>query len=136
MATYNEQERQICFFYCRFLDRKMEASAALSLQSCSWIGSEKVGRKTSGFARLSNRCLEERKVAMVRFGDPRRSGASIRTGHAERKIFCCHKKPSGEILPSFFILVSRIYYSVQFLVSCRVSNIYLRIFTILLVSSI
>ncbi|CAD5188957.1 unnamed protein product [Musa acuminata subsp. malaccensis] len=72
----------------------MEASAALSLQSCSWIGTEKVGRKTGGFARLSNRCLEERKVAMVRFGDPRRSGASIRTGHAERKIFCCHKKPS------------------------------------------
>ncbi|RWW07494.1 hypothetical protein BHE74_00036583 [Ensete ventricosum] len=72
----------------------MEASAALSLQSCSWIGSEKVGRKTSGFARLSNRCLEERKVAMVRFGDPLRSGASISTGHAERKIFCCHKKPS------------------------------------------
>ncbi|URD74962.1 Shikimate kinase [Musa troglodytarum] len=73
----------------------MEASAALGLQSCPWIGPDKVGRKGSGFVRLPNRCLEERRVSTVRFGDPRRSRALFRPGQAEPKITCSYKKAPG-----------------------------------------
>ncbi|THU59046.1 hypothetical protein C4D60_Mb03t20850 [Musa balbisiana] len=73
----------------------METSAALGLQSCPWIGPDKVGRKGSGFVRLPNRCLEERRVSTVRFGDPGRSRTLFRPGQAEPKISCSYKKAPG-----------------------------------------
>ncbi|WOK94227.1 hypothetical protein Cni_G02929 [Canna indica] len=73
----------------------MEVGAALSLQSSSWIGPEKVGRRCSGSVRLPNRCLEERRAPLVRFGDSRSAGARIRTGHSELKVSSCYKKSKG-----------------------------------------
>lgn len=81
----------------------METSAALGLQSCPWIGPDKVGRKGSGFVRLPNRCLEERRVSTVRFGDPGRSRTLFRPGQAEPKISCSYKKAPGTFVsPLYF----------------------------------
>ncbi|WOL20295.1 hypothetical protein Cni_G29099 [Canna indica] len=69
----------------------MEVSAALSLQCSSWIGPDKVARRSTGLARPPR----ERMPPLVRVGYPRRDETSIRTGRAELKIYCCYKKPSG-----------------------------------------
>ncbi|XP_072953751.1 shikimate kinase 3, chloroplastic-like isoform X1 [Typha angustifolia] len=70
------------------------ASAAFGLQSCSWIGSEKGGRREIGLCRFQNGLLEKR-FQKIRLGDSRRSRGLIRSGNLETKISCCYKNSAG-----------------------------------------
>ncbi|RWV93547.1 hypothetical protein GW17_00043995 [Ensete ventricosum] len=73
----------------------MEVAAALSLQSCSLIGLDGSGNRNGCSVRLPNRWSEQRKVQAVRFGDPKKTGAPLRSGYPELKIACCSKKNTG-----------------------------------------
>ncbi|OAY79311.1 Shikimate kinase 2, chloroplastic [Ananas comosus] len=73
----------------------MENSVALSLQSRALIGSEKLGRRESGFVRFGNGVFEEKAFQTIRVGDQRSKRASIRSGIPDAKISCCCKKSTG-----------------------------------------
>lgn len=76
----------------------MENSVALSLQSRALIGSEKLGRRESGFVRFGNGVFEEKAFQTIRVGDQRSKRASIRSGIPDAKISCCCKKSTGNFL--------------------------------------
>ncbi|XP_010937052.1 shikimate kinase 3, chloroplastic [Elaeis guineensis] len=73
----------------------MDASAALSFQSCPWIGFERTGGKTGGFLRFPSGFSEEWKVQTLRLGDSRCSRVAVRSRHQESRISCCYKKSGG-----------------------------------------
>ncbi|OAY72431.1 Shikimate kinase 3, chloroplastic [Ananas comosus] len=73
----------------------MEASAALSLKSSSWIGSEKGGRRSEGFSRFQSGIWEKKRVQSLGLIDSRCHRVSIRSGKLEPKISCCYKKSGG-----------------------------------------
>ncbi|WOK91603.1 shikimate kinase 3, chloroplastic isoform X1 [Canna indica] len=73
----------------------MEAAAAMSLQTCSFIGLDKAGGRNGGSVKVPNRFWEKRRVQAVRFEDSWKFSAPVRSGHAELKISCCCKKNTG-----------------------------------------
>lgn len=74
----------------------MEASAALSLQSCSLIGGERARKKASGILRVSGGFDEERRgVQLVKLRGSRSKDCSVRVKSHELKISCCYKKSGG-----------------------------------------
>ncbi|XP_072993489.1 shikimate kinase 3, chloroplastic [Typha latifolia] len=70
----------------------MEVSVALSSQSCSWTGSEKVRRRADGLLRYQNSLLEENRFQTLRLRDSWSSRASIRSGNLKPIVACCYKK--------------------------------------------
>jgi len=70
----------------------MEAGAALSLQSCSWIGCEKAGKKYRGFLLFSRGCGEDKRFQTLGLRDSRPRVALVRSRHLESKVSCCYKK--------------------------------------------
>lgn len=76
----------------------MEARAAFSLQSCSWIGCEKAGRKSGGFLRFSRGCGEEKRFQTLDLRELRPRVALVRSRHLESKVSCCYKKAGGKFI--------------------------------------
>nr|XP_010939556.1 shikimate kinase 3, chloroplastic isoform X2 [Elaeis guineensis] len=78
----------------------MEASAALSLQSCPWIGSERTGRKTGGFFRFPSGFSDEKRIKTLRLGDSRWNRAAVGSRRLELKISCSRKKSGDNFINS------------------------------------
>ncbi|ONK65227.1 uncharacterized protein A4U43_C07F34980 [Asparagus officinalis] len=76
----------------------MEATAALSFQSCSLIGGEKRGRKSWEILRFSPGLGEERRIQAVNLRQSKLRTCSVRAKGHESKICCsCKKSWAGEL---------------------------------------
>eukprot|EP00262_Sarcandra_glabra_P002318 TRINITY_DN12592_c0_g1_i4.p1 TRINITY_DN12592_c0_g1~~TRINITY_DN12592_c0_g1_i4.p1 ORF type:complete len:273 (+),score=54.89 TRINITY_DN12592_c0_g1_i4:344-1162(+) len=76
----------------------METSTALSLQSCSWTGFEKIGTKPNGFLRFSQGSKEGKSVQKLHLRESSSRTVSIRSKRSVLEISCSYKRSTASPL--------------------------------------